>query len=477
MSLHRYFKISSKQPDPNGPLSEIIPSQAIKEANEIVKQSTQNGSTKRSRGTYLKFTPTQQAQAAKYAVENGNQAAIRRYSKEFCTEIKESTLSTWKSKYLNEIKERHKARAYDKSGEIVVSSLPSKKRGRPLLLGDELDKQVQSYVRATRDGKGAVTTTVVLAAGEAIVQYHNKSLSNENGGPINLTRHWARSLLERMNFVKRKATTAAKIEPSHFDELKEQYLLDIKAVVEMEKVPSELVFNWDHTGINIVPGSQWTMEQKGSKRIELAGLNDKRQITAVFCATLAGEFLPVQLIYQGKTTASLPRFAFPDDWDITFTPNHWSNEDKTKEYINNIIIPYIQRKRKELKLSPSHPALAIYDEFKGQLTPGIFSLLEANQVFVVKVPPNCTDRLQPMDLSVNKAVKEFLRKKFQNWYSSEMESLCRTNGGFTPVDLRMSKLKPLGADWLVKAHQYLQNNTSLAKNGFRAAGITSALAL
>ena len=79
---------------------------------------------------------------------------FRRYSKEFCTEIKESTLSTWKSKCLNEIKERHKERAYDKSGEIVVSSLPSKKRGRPLLLGDKLDKQVQSYVRATRDGKG-----------------------------------------------------------------------------------------------------------------------------------------------------------------------------------------------------------------------------------------------------------------------------------------------------------------------------------
>ena len=35
----------------------------------------------------------------------------------------------------------------------MVPSLPSKKRGRPLLLGDELDKQVQSYVRATRDGK------------------------------------------------------------------------------------------------------------------------------------------------------------------------------------------------------------------------------------------------------------------------------------------------------------------------------------
>ena len=56
-----------------------------------------------------------------------------------------------------------------------------------------------------------------------------------------------------MSFVKRKAT--AKMDPVCFAELKEQYLLDIKVVVELEKVPPELVFNWDHTSINIVPGS------------------------------------------------------------------------------------------------------------------------------------------------------------------------------------------------------------------------------
>jgi len=101
-----------------------------------------------------------------------------------------------------------------------------------------------------------------------------------------------------------------------------------------------------------------------------------------------------------------------------------------KEYINNIVVPYIQRKRKELKLASNYPALAIFDEFKGQLIPGIFSLIDANRIFVVKVPPNCTDRLQTMDLSVNKAVKEFLGKKFQQWYSGEVESLYRKNGKF-----------------------------------------------
>lgn len=45
----------------------------------------------------------------------------------------------------------------------------------------------------------------------------------------------------------------------------------------------DLVLNWDHTGVNIVPGSQWTMTEKGSKRVACAGVDDKRQITIVVC--------------------------------------------------------------------------------------------------------------------------------------------------------------------------------------------------
>ena len=73
----------------------------------------------------------------------------------------------------------------------------------------------------------------------------------------------------------------------NFEAVKEQFILDIRAVVEMEDIPPELVFNWNQMGISIAPGSSWTMKVKGSKQVEIAGMNDKRQITAVFCGTLA----------------------------------------------------------------------------------------------------------------------------------------------------------------------------------------------
>ena len=102
--------------------------------------------------------------------------------------------------------------------------------------------------------------------------------------------------------------------------------------------------------------------------MEVAGLGDKRQITAVFGFTLAGDFLPVQLMYQGKTNACHPQVNFPEGWSITHTPNHWSNESMMKEYIENILVPYLAAKKEELGLQPTNSALALFDVFRGQCT-------------------------------------------------------------------------------------------------------------
>lgn len=203
-------------------------------------------------------------------------------------------------------------------------------------------------------------------------------------------------------------------------------------------------------------------------------MDDKRQITAVICASLTGKLLPFQVIYQGTTKACLPKVAgTPTDWHVTCTPNHWSNEEKMKEYLQLIIIPYVQQTRKELGVAENHPALAIFDVFKGQTTDAIYEILEQNNIFIVKIPANCTDRLQPMDLSVNEAVKDFMRKKFMEWHSAEvMEKMKSGTGSETSINFKLSTMKPIGAKWMVQLFDYLNTNST---NGFKAAGIVEAL--
>ena len=79
-----------------------------------------------------------------------------------------------------------------------------------------------------------------------------------------------------------------------------------------------------------------------------------------------------------------------------------------KEYLKEVIIPYVERKRKDLQLTSNHPALALLDEGASQIS---------------------------------------------------------------PVDLRMSIMKPLGARWLVSLYDYIKEHNSLILNGFKAAGI------
>ena len=80
------------------------------------------------------------------------------------------------------------------------------------------------------------------------------------------------------------------------------------------------------------------MAEEGAKQVELIGKDDKRQLTAVLAGSMSGKFLPPQLIYQGKTTRCLPHYEFPSDWHVTFSVNHWSNEDTMKVYIDHIIL-------------------------------------------------------------------------------------------------------------------------------------------
>ena len=95
-------------------------------------------------------------------------------------------------------------------------------------------------------------------------------------------------------------------------------------------------------------------------------------------------------------------------------------------------------------------------------------------ILVVTVPANCTDRLQPMDISLNKAVKDFLRREFQVWYSEKLSAQLDENpeGDPSPINLTSAAMKTEGAKWLVRMFEYVQQNPSLIVNG---AGIPQAL--
>lgn len=94
-----------------------------------------------------------------------------------------------------------------------------------------------------------------------------------------------------MDFVKRKVyTKKPKLTVSNFEELKDQFLMNIKAITSMEDIPDEMIVNWDQAAIKYISLSNWTMAKEGSRQVEVVGIDDKRQITATFAASFSVTF-------------------------------------------------------------------------------------------------------------------------------------------------------------------------------------------
>ena len=250
-----------------------------------------------------------------------------------------------------------------------------------------------------------------------------------------------------MGFVKRKCSTSRKISVARFDELKEIFLADIAAEVLINDIP-------------------------------IAHSDDKRQLTAVLAITAAGDYLPAQLFYQGKTLKCHPQVSFPPGWDVWHSENHWSNEITMKRYIDKVIVPFVTKKRQELKVNPMFPAAAIFDNFRGQTTDDILSHLRCHNSVLIQLPANCTDKLQPLDISVNKPMKDHFKSKFQQWYAQEERNQLETILlGQVKVDVGLLVVKSPSANWIISGWQALEKRPEVAVNGFRKSGILDAINL
>ena len=69
-------------------------------------------------------------------------------------------------------------------------------------------------------------------------------------------------------------------------------------------------------------------------------------ITATFTITFNGKCLPMQLIYGGKTRKSIPTLKFPGGFLLSTNLKYYSNEEETLKLLKEVIVPYIQNKRK-----------------------------------------------------------------------------------------------------------------------------------
>ena len=144
----------------------------------------------------------QRYEIGKRATENGIAASLRYYAQKYPELALKNTIRKLKNLYRLQLSTPSKSQG-NFSGSCTLQEvpvLPRKMSGRPLLLGEELDMQVQEYIKVLRKAGSPVNTQIVIATTQSIILSKDANLLSN----IELSKGWAKHLLKRIGFVKRK---------------------------------------------------------------------------------------------------------------------------------------------------------------------------------------------------------------------------------------------------------------------------------
>ena len=222
-------------PDPNqekNPADAGICFAANNAIDDAVRADAAQPKSKKKRGPYHRYDADLRARMAKFA----NMHGLTRASKHFTAELgHEVTYTTIQS-----IQRQFKMKLQKVADPAKIRTLPHLPRGRPLLLGPQLDALVCKHLRAVRSCGGIVNRRITLATGVGVVRAKSPSLLAENGGGLTLTKFWADSVLKRLQFTKRKGTKAAKKLPEDFSEVKQNFLDRVTEENQGKQHPAKL---------------------------------------------------------------------------------------------------------------------------------------------------------------------------------------------------------------------------------------------
>jgi len=125
-------------------------------------------------------------------------------------------------------------------------------------------------------------------------------------------------------------------------------------------------------------------------------------------------------IFKGK---KLPRGQeIPDGVVVWFQEKGWMNSELMRKYIDVLVEDRVN------KGIDKEPALMVYDSFSGHLEETIKQKFGMNYFSLAVIPGGCTSICQPLDVSINKPFKEYLKMEWNEWMCSGGNGV--TAGGY-----------------------------------------------
>jgi hypothetical protein len=305
-----------------------------------------------------------------------------------------------------------------------------------------------------------------------------------------LSRRWCRWwFAQKFPWSYKKGTTSGQKLPLNWEEQVATMVKRVSAKAATHSITNPcFIINWDQTAVLLMQSSKYTYHNIKEKQVPIVGQEEKRQITAVVASTLAGDLLPLQLIFKGQDTNKKQQKAVPTlrdvdikrtrGWHLTQTANHWSSLDSMQDYIRYIIRPWVDAKGRELGIINPHCVLLLdcwsvhkSEEFRAWIA-------RAYPFYhLVFVPAGCTGKAQPADVILQRPFKAGIVNEFTRWMTMEIHLMVK--GGARASEVRvntgMPTLKPTRVTWTWASWANLRQRKEMIVKGWEKCGLGNVL--
>lgn len=223
--------------------------------------------------------------------------------------------------------------------------------------------------------------------------------------------------------------------------------------MNLYNISKELVLNADETPICLEPNINYSYDIKG-KRDSPTVINfnlDKERISFLLTITSEGKHLKPYVVVKGKVVKRLVNDEVLKRCVVKANPKAWLTNELTKSYIEEVVLPYTKGRW----------AILLWDHFKCHYSQEIVEMCLNNHIIIILIPARCTPVLQPLDISVNKSLKSYLRS------SSERFKIDQIRCG--DIDQEISVVAPNRSYIILEVCNFTEKDIS-GINGFRKIG-------
>lgn len=181
----------------------------------------------------------------------------------------------------------------------------------------------------------------------------------------------------------------------------------------VEGVPPEAIINYDETNLRDDPGTRKCLFRKGTKYPEKVLNTSKQAYSVMFAGTAAGDLLPCMVVYKAANVYTAWKEHGPKDTEYACSASGWFDSCLFQQWFFNIVLPYLRR--------IAGKKVIVGDNLASHINSDVIAACKKHNIAFVCLPPNSTDKLQPLDVAVFAPLKKAWRSLLEDYKNKHPE--------------------------------------------------------